>query len=244
MPSNSETGHKPNVANFETMISYCTGYGAQYNPANTNIDLPHLSAIKANADSAMAQVNLMLAPEELAVNAREVLFKPLSALSTKVLNAVKASNVSKEYIKDVQTIIRKLQGKRATPKTKDDPNTPEDESLQSHSSSQMSIDQRIENLDKLIDLLASNPIYAPNEVDVQVVTLTTMRNNMIAANTVVIDAQTALSNSRIARNVVLYDKVTGLVKIAGDVKSYVKSVFGANSPQYKQISALKFTYPR
>ena len=89
-----------------------------------------------------------------------------SALSTKILNAVKASNVSKEYINDVQTIIRKLQGKRATPKTKDDPNTPEDESLQTHSSSQMSIDQRIENLGKLIDLLASNPNYAPNEVDI------------------------------------------------------------------------------
>ena len=244
MPSNSESGHKPNVANFETLISYCTGYGAQYNPANTRLNLPQLSAIKTNADNAMAQVNLDLAPEKLAVDAREILFKPLSALSTKILNAVKASNVSEEYINDVKTIIRKLQGKRATPKIKDDPNTPEDESLQTHSSSQMSIDQRIENLDKLIDLLASNPNYAPNEVDVKVVTLTTMRNDMIAANTLVINAQTTLSNSRIARNVILYDRATGLVKIAGDVKSYVKSVFGANSPQYKQISALKFTYPR
>ena len=244
MPSNSESGHKPNVANFETLISYCTGYGAQYNPANTRLNLPQLSAIKTNAHNAMAQVNLDLAPEKLAVDAREILFKPLSALSTKILNAVKASNVSEEYINDVKTIIRKLQGKRATPKIKDDPNTPEDESLQTHSSSQMSIDQRIENLDKLIDLLASNPNYAPNEVDVKVVTLTTMRNDMIAANTLVINAQTTLSNSRIARNVILYDRATGLVKIAGDVKSYVKSVFGANSPQYKQISALKFTYPR
>ena len=33
----------------------------------------------------------------------------------------------------------------------------------------------------------------------------------------------------------------GMVDTALDVKTYVKSVFGASSPQYKQVSALKFT---
>jgi len=29
-----------------------------------------------------------------------------------------------------------------------------------------------------------------------------------------------------------------------DVKTYIKSVFGATSPQYKKISKIKFTNPR
>ena len=44
----------------------------------------------------------------------------------------------------------------------------------------------------------------------------------------------------ISRNNVLYANDTGLVDVASDVKSYVKSVYGASSPQYKQVSKLGF----
>ena len=39
MASNSETGHAKNVANFEDLISFCTGYGATYNPSKAAIQL-------------------------------------------------------------------------------------------------------------------------------------------------------------------------------------------------------------
>lgn len=32
----SETGHTRNIANFEILISFCTSYGADYNPANAS----------------------------------------------------------------------------------------------------------------------------------------------------------------------------------------------------------------
>ena len=87
----------------------------------------------------------------------------------------------------------------------------------------MSFDNRIGNMYKLIQLLASQTGYTPNETDLKVTTLT------------------PLSNARIARNTLLYATWTGLVDLAGEVKSYVKSVFGGTSPQYKQVSGLKFT---
>lgn len=34
---------------------------------------------------------------------------------------------------------------------------------------------------------------------------------------------------------------TGLVQTALDVKKYIKSVFGATSPQFKQVSGPEFT---
>ena len=64
---------------------------------------------------------------------------------------------------------------------------------------------------------------------------------MSTKNTAVINATTDLSNARINRNKVLYFKSTGLYDIAQEVKKYVKSVFGASSPQYKQVSKIKFT---
>jgi len=44
MATFSEVGHAKNVANFEDLITTCTGYGATYNPVNTAIKIPALTA--------------------------------------------------------------------------------------------------------------------------------------------------------------------------------------------------------
>jgi hypothetical protein len=62
------------------------------------------------------------------------------------------------------------------------------------------------------------------------------------ANSVVVNAYTAWSNDRLQRNEKLYNQLSGLVAIAGDVKKYIKSLFGASSPQYKQVSGLQFRF--
>jgi hypothetical protein len=244
MASTSETGHAKNVANFEDLISFCTGYGTAYNPSKASIKLPALNSQFTSAKNSLTTVNTLLPPSTNAINAREIVFTPLSKLITRVVNAVAASNVTKQVFADVKTIARKLQGKRGSdklPTIVDDPNTPEDESQKSISASQMSFDNRIENMDKLIQLLASQPGYAPNETDLKVATLTALLADMRTKNTAAINALTPLSNARIARNTILYATGTGLVDTAGEVKKYVKSVFGGTSPQYKQVSGLKFT---
>ena len=43
MSKTNETGHAKNIANFETLLSYVTGYGAVYNPSNANIQLSSLT---------------------------------------------------------------------------------------------------------------------------------------------------------------------------------------------------------
>ena len=42
MASTSETGHAKNVANFQDLTSFCTGYGATYNPTNPRLTLAEL----------------------------------------------------------------------------------------------------------------------------------------------------------------------------------------------------------
>jgi hypothetical protein len=58
---------------------------------------------------------------------------------------------------------------------------------------------------------------------------------------VVINASTTLKNLLITRNELLYKDITGMVNVANSAKIYIKSVFGATSPQFKQVSSLKFT---
>jgi hypothetical protein len=43
MASTTETGHAKNVATFEDLISFCTGYGATYNPSKATLKLPALN---------------------------------------------------------------------------------------------------------------------------------------------------------------------------------------------------------
>ena len=61
-----------------------------------------------------------------------------------------------------------------------------------------------------------------------------------AKNSAVVAAFTPLSNARILRNEILYKANTGLVDITLDTKTYIKSLYGATSPQYRQVSKLEF----
>jgi hypothetical protein len=89
-------------------------------------------------------------------------------------------------------------------------------------------------------LLSSDNNYTPNETDLTVAATQTKLAELKNANTAVVDSYTAWSNSRIERNNILYNPLTGLVPTALDIKKYVKSIFGATSPQFKQVSGLEF----
>ena len=157
---------------------------------------------------------------------------------------MKASDTTTQVDESAMTLVRKLQGRRATPKMTDEEKKVAAEAgneVTEISSSQMSFDSRIDNMDKLIKLLTSVTAYAPNEADLKVTALTTLLTDLKTKNTAVITAEAPLVNARIARNDVLYKVGTGVVDTSLDVKTYVKSVFGATSPQYKTISGLKFT---
>lgn len=246
----SEVGHAKNVANLEDLISYCTGYGVAYNPSQTAIQLANLNTLKTNADAAIANVVSTFNAFKNATNDREIAFLPIKKLTTRIINALKASGVSEQTMKDAMTINRKLQGKltKADAGKNAQPVVMQNMALPNNptpvvtpiSTSQQSYDSLIEHFSKLIDLLTSIIAYAPNEVDLTVASLNTTLTNMKTTNTAVITATTNVSNSRISRNALLYTAVTGLVDIAAEVKSYVKSVFGGTSAQYKQVSKLQF----
>ena len=77
------------------------------------------------------------------------------------------------------------------------------------STSQMSYDSRLDNLDKLIKLLASVPQYAPNEADLKTSALTALYTDLKTKNTAVINAEIPLNNARITRNEVMYKSNVG-----------------------------------
>lgn len=244
MPNNSETGHAVNVANFNDLILFVTGYGNAYNPSNSSIMLPTLQTLAVSAGNTLEGVNAAIPAYNAAVAAREVLFSPLSKLVTRVMNFLKASGVSAQVYDQVNTVARKVKGTRASAIVKPEPPVEGDEPApvaKQVSASQMSYDSRAENFGKMIQLLAGIAEYNPNEEDLKVTTLSGVMDGLKAKNNAVIAAEVPLSNARIARNEVLYTETTGLCDVALTVKNYVKAVFSITSPQFKQVSKLKFT---
>jgi hypothetical protein len=250
MASTSETGHAKNVANFENLISFCTGYGVRYNPSKESIKIPELNAKLVSAQEFLSDLKTQKTILDNSTNTREIVFAPFKKLCTKVVNALGATGASKLTVEDAKTINRKIQGKRADNSSTSlkreaggevptDPNAiiAEDNRI---SVSQQSFDNNIDHLDKFIKLLTAEPSYIPNETDLTITGLKDTLANLKAVNTAVIKATTPYSNAIIARDNALYADGSGLVEIAGEVKKYVKSVFGTSSPQYKQISGLRF----
>ena len=243
MASTSETGHAKNVTNFDELTSYATGYGTAYNPSKVSIKLPALQTLSTSAKGAISAVNAAEPAYKNAVAARESAFAPLSKLITRVMNALKATDTTVEVDASAKTLVRKIQGVRATAKKTEEEKkalAADGKEVVEISTSQMSYDSRLDNFDKLIKLLTSVALYAPNEADLKVAALTTLYNDLKAKNAAVVTATTPLSNARIARNDILYKLNTGLVDTALDVKTYIKSLYGATSPQYKQVSKLEF----
>ena len=116
MSKTNDTGHAKNVANFETLIAYLTGYGTAYNPSNANIQLTSLTEKAAAAKTINEQVHDAAAKNSNAVAIRDLAFQPLKKLSTRIVNAIKASDVAHQVIVNSITHNRKIQGQRASVK--------------------------------------------------------------------------------------------------------------------------------
>ena len=73
-------------------------------------------SLLAIAKGAMSLVNSTLGSNSKAIAAREIAFKPLSSQATRILNALRSSDTTQQIDDSAKSLVRKLQGKRATPK--------------------------------------------------------------------------------------------------------------------------------
>lgn len=243
MASISDTSHAKNVTNLESLISAVITIGATYNPSKDSIKLPTLQTLLTNANESLIALKSAESANSTAIDVRELAFKPTGSLFTKVSNALKASSSSVQADETAKTILRKLQGKRASAQLTDEEKTAiaaEGKEVNQISASQMGYDERVENFEKLISLLQSIPDYNPNEEELKIETLQALLADLKAKNSEVMKTYFVLETARGVRNDLLYKPLSGVVDISADVKSYIKSVFGATSNQYKLVSKLRF----
>ena len=241
MSSSSEVGNLKNVTNFGTLISFATGYGTAYAPSNTIILLTALNAKKATAEANLNLVKDTEIPLNKERGIRKNLFEQLKPLATRVIGSFQSSGAPKATIEKAISVNRKIQGRRApgAATTLVAANGETD----TISISQQSYDRQADFFLELIKVAETETAYNPSETDLQTVNLNTYQQQLIAANLAATNAYTPYSNAIIAQDETLYTPETGLIDLAYTTKNYIKSAFGASSPQYAQVSGIKFTRP-
>ena len=235
MASVSEVGHGKNAANLASGIQILEEMGNLYNPTNPNIFLPNLNTIKAELNNVITVLNTKKPIYKNAVANREILIAPLSKKTTKSLNFFKSLNVSATDKENVASQVKKIRGDKSPKKI--NPETTESDAI---STSQMSYDNRIANLDTYINQLSSHPQYVPNETEIQVATLQAYHQELATASSQVNAAGNALLTARKNRNEALYTNENNVIKLMQEVKAYLKSLGDAGTPYYKAFVKLKF----
>ena len=235
MASTSEVGHNKNVANFNAVYQVLQEMGTIYNPTNENIKLQNLEPIKQLLQNNIQELNNKLPIYKNAVAKRESEMQPLSKTITKALNFAKSINLSPADKENIKAQADKLRGqKNAKPKTT------EATSTETISTSQLSYDSRIANLQTLIEQLASYPQYTPNETEIKIETLQNLKDTLAENSAQVNAAANTLITARANRNKTLYTDTNNVINLIKDIKAYLKSVGDPAKPYYNAIVKLKF----
>ena len=237
MASTSETGHAKNVDNLGLLIANIASYGDRYKPTKPSILLEALKKMEADGRAAVLAVNDAMPIYSRATIERDNAFAPLGQLVTRSLNSLRASSSSEQTDEAASAIVRKIRGNRTTAKAA----AATDVKVATVSTSQQSYDSVLDNYERYVQYIAATPEYAPNEDDIKLPALKALAVELRAKNTACNNAKVAIDNARMARNRVLYTPLTGLVDVALDAKTYIKSLFGATSPEYKQVAKIDFT---
>ena len=240
MPNTEQTNAK-NLDNLRTANSIVESIGAPFNPTNNLIKLAALETFEDECTAAMQAVNDALPAETNAVDARMPAFKLVSKRVTKILNAAKGQGLPADALDSLRTVANEIRGTRVTPKTPDDPATPDvDESQQNVSGSNRSYAGILEALDQFVEQLKSNAAYNPNETEYKTATLEAWLADLNALHQAAVSAKPAVSAARAARADKMYNPTDGIITRMNMLKSYVSTILPSNDPRWKQLKKLRF----
>lgn len=242
----NETGHARNVASFEDLVIFIQSLGAAYQPASAAIQIKDLRDLQLDLRQHLQNVNDKNAIYRDKIYAKQNELEKMSNTATRILATMTGLGMDNKIINQAKSIVNKIRGgggkkKSTTPvAAATTPETPPTESKKV-SSSQMSFDQRLNNFNMLISLIASQSTYQPNEADMKVSALQNYTNTLQNLNQEATIAEQDLTIARQQRDALLYQEVKGAVVLATQVKAYIKGAFGSKSNEFKRVNGIKFT---
>jgi hypothetical protein len=238
--SRSETGHLKNVANFEDLITFCLNYGSAYNPSNEAIKIQNLQELLQSAKEILKKVKSDKTSFDNSVDNRRIAFEEIKPFSTRLVNSFSVSGADELTIQNAKSALKKIHG--VSSKANKNPSVApltEGQEIKRISTSQQSYDRLMDHFSEIIEVLSQSSFFNPNEAELKLPALQDKLLNMQTKNTEVMTAYAPYSTAMLTRDNILYNKLTGLNYTAQLVKKYIKSVFGAHSREFNQVSGIE-----
>ena len=237
MASTSETGHARNVANLQKLTEQVTVY-TLYNPPVDNLKVANLQTLYTTASAKLNEVEDKRNANKNAITVRQSAFENLKSTATIIINHLEILGLPSGTIDQAKSLNRVIQGGQKKAVTALEEGKEETKTV---STSRQSYTQMAENFGILLQLLGTIPTYNPNEDDLKLLNLETYKNSLVSSTQSVDQTEAELNNKLIERDQLLYADGTGLYSIVQNVKKYVKSLYGATSPEYTNVSSIEFT---
>lgn len=240
MASTSEVGHAKNVANLQKLTEQVITF-TNYNPPVDNLKVANLQTLYTTASTKLTEVEDKRNANKNAITVRQSAFENLKSTSTKIINHLEILGLPEGTSDQAKSLNRLIQGgQKKTTAPPDENGNP----APTVSTSRQSYTQQAENFGILLQMLSTIPTYAPNEDDLKLTNLTNYKDSLVSSTQSVDQTEAELNTKLIERDNLLYTDGAGLYSIAQNVKKYVKSVYGATSPEYSNVSGIKFTSPK
>lgn len=242
----ADTGHAKILESLGKLIAQSeTLDQSRLNPP-PELKLAALKTLRDNATASQSQIGDSKAAWRTIALGRVTVVETLETLAAQAVAQLEARGASPKTVEQARGYVRKLQGKRSSEAAVDDPATPDvDESEQSISASQRSSAALIANFNELVDFLEAQPAYAGvTKPALLVASLRATAASAQAKHDASIEAAATLSNDRIGRNKIFYLDAGNICDIAARFKNLVKGEYGASSPEYKAVNAIRFKKPK
>jgi hypothetical protein len=230
------------VATLDKVLGFCNAQGAVYNPSQESIQVAALNSLLTSAREKVKAADVSRTAYENALNARQPVFRELTKLASRVLDALEVSGAPQEVIDDVKAIKRRFYSPARVPAKSSQQGMLPDGSGKAEGKYQRRLSQldyatRVENFQKLIHRVNAISVYKPNEADLKITALNEVLAKADECNRNVISMFIAMKNDMRELNALLSEKVYVAVKT---IKAYIRSVFGRNSAMYKEVVQFKF----
>jgi hypothetical protein len=221
------------VGHLRQLIEVVKVFGEKYAPSNVRLTPAALQQLADAAKEGIAEVDRLMPDVIIAEEKRHEAFAKLSPLATRIGGLAQASDIKPAALAQIAELVHEIHG-RNHHKAK-----PDDEGGR-FSATHRSFTEQIERLTRLIELLEAQPGYLPSVESLTPAALRLYAGELSRLNRTAFTAESALTAARRERNEILYAPVTGMVDTALAVKAYVKGLFGATSPEYKEVNHIHF----
>lgn len=241
--SSSQSGIAQNVVSMGVLIEKVTAFSSRYNPSRVEYTIPNLEAVKTSAEAVIKTEGAASNLKKKSAAIRNLILKALIKLITRSLNSLQISGAMEKTIEQGEAIVRELRGQRADEKYSDEEIAAAKASgkeLKYNAMHYGTIDSKMDNIGKYIQLIETEPLYNPNEPELTTAAINDQYTALKTAQTDWNRSDVNLDTARIQRDLVISADNTGLCDIGLGVKKYIKSAFGPNSPEYKSLSDIKF----